>query len=115
MLAAWLMECANLQLDPVSDDIVRDEHGGVVALDVRSESANPKSVGLLIRADWFRSFLGQQKLDCVWLLQGEKAAWNDGDQRGARAYRAFNGVKLLSGGRVEQATWDKDQRRSETG
>jgi hypothetical protein len=113
LLAAWIMQLAHLTLDPLSDDIIRDEHDQIVAFDVRSERGNPKSIGLLVRASWFRSFLEQHNLDCVWLLQGEKAAWNDGDEEAARTYRVFNGVKLLSNGLSTQVTWEKDQRRAE--
>lgn len=103
--APWLMEAGELCLEPLSPHLIKGADGTVVGWSARK--AGDQS-GLLMRADWIEKFLAAQDLDCIWIVVGEREAWADGDQAGARAYRRFNSLTLLSGGKRKVVSWNED-------
>lgn len=104
--APWLMEAGKLGLEPLSPNLIMGADGTLVGWSTRE--AGHQS-GLLMRADWIEKFLTEQNFDCVWIVVGEREAWADGDQAGARAYRRFNSLTLLSGGKRKVVSWNEDQ------
>lgn len=73
-----------------------------------SVATNDDERGIMVHADWFEAFLAAHALDCIWMIVGEREAWADGDQDGARAYRRFNSLTLLSKGKRRVSCWNED-------
>lgn len=105
VLARWLMEDADLELHPSTHQIIRDDAKRCVAW---SSAERGGDSGIIVRQDWFENYLQSSDLDCVWVITGEREAWNDGDQAGAAAYRRFNCLKLYSNGAWSTVTWNED-------
>ena len=106
VLARWLMEECDLHLDPLTHHRTLDSSGRHVAW---SNCSKWGDSGIVVRQEWFDDFLRESDLECVWMVVGEREAWNDGDQTGAAAYRRFNRLRVYSNGEwFPEVCWNKD-------
>lgn len=106
VLAGWLMSDENLVLDPTTYQITRDFKGEVIAWS--SQGCENANSGICVKAEWYETYLKTQDLDCIWIITGERNAWNDGDRYGSAAYRRYYNVGLLSGGKYSEESWSED-------
>lgn len=105
MLAGWLMDSENLILDPTSHQLIRNLDGEIVAWSTRKKLHYE---GILVRKEWFETFMKTQALECVWVTVGERGAWADNEVSGSTSYRRFNRITIFSDGKYSDVRWNED-------
>ncbi len=115
VLSGWLMDSEKLELSPFSHQLIQTSDGEVVAWSSEKEKADFVESGIIVRADWFNSVLQKENLDCMWVITGERNAWQDDEQDAARISRRFNCISSLSEGTHTLMNWNEDNVPPEMG